>query len=246
MKNGFIIITTIVFSICFLSSHAQNERKFVRQGNRIYERALRDTTKLDTIAFSQSEIAYRKALDKRPDDLKWKFNLGNSIYKQMHPEQSASIFEEIAKTETDKIEKSKAFYNLGNSLLMQQKLDESIEAYKNALRQNPNDLESKYNLLYAMNLKNQQQDQDQNKDQQDQDQNQDQQDQDQNQDQQNQDQNKDQQDQQNQQDQQQQQQKIPKEQAERLLQALENDEQKTQDKVKKAQAVQKQQTEKDW
>ncbi|MEL7587414.1 MAG: tetratricopeptide repeat protein [Prolixibacteraceae bacterium] len=246
----------IVFVLSGLSLHAQNERKFIRQGNKIYEQALADTTKLDTTAFSQAEVAYRKALEKRPDDLKWNFNLGDALYKQMNLEQAAGKFEEIAQKSTDNVEKSRALHNLGNSLLLQNKVDESIEAYKNALRQNPQDPETKYNLLYAMNLKkkqeqqkqNQKQDQNQNKDQQDKkDQNKDQ-DQDKNKDQQNknQEQNKDQQDQK--QNQNQQTQKISKENAERLLQALQNDEQKIQEKVKKAKAerAQERKTEKDW
>lgn len=261
------IYLSVLFLLVSLLGQAQNERKFIREGNRYYEKALADTTKIDTTMFSQAETAYRKALDKKPDDLKWNFNLGDALYKQMKFEESAAKFGEIADKSTDKVEKGKALHNMGNSLLMQNKLDESIEAYKDALRKNPTDLETKYNLLYAMNLKKKQDQQnkdqnkdkdkdkdknkdDQNKDKQDQnkdDQNKDKQDQ--NKDQQNKDQNqnKDQQDQQKQQ-QQPQQNKISKENAERLLQALQNDEKKLQEKVKKMQAekAKAKKTEKDW
>lgn len=161
------IASIFIFTILLVSAaQAQNERKFVREGNRIFEKALADTTKIDTTMFSQAETAYRKALDKKPDDLKWDFNLGDALYKQMKFDQSQAKFEQIAEKATDKAEKGNALYNAGNSLLMQQKLDESIEAYKEALRNNPSDLEAKYNLLYAMNLKKQQeQQQQQNKDQ---------------------------------------------------------------------------------
>lgn len=261
MKKKLMTHTGIVLFLLALglTTQAQNERKFVRQGNEIFEQALQDTTKLDTTAFSQAETAYRRALEKRPDDLKWNFNLGDALYKQMKFDEAISKFEEIAEKSEDKIEKSRAYHNLGNSMMMQDKLDESIEAYKKALRNNPEDLESKYNLVYAMNLKKQQeeqqQNQDQNKDQQDQNQDQ-KQNQDQNKDQgqdqkdkdqQKQDQQKQNQDQQ-QQKQQPQEQKISKENAERLLQALQNDEEKIQEKVKKAQAAkaQQRQTDKDW
>ena len=252
-----------------INVQAQNERKFVRQGNKLFEQALQDTSKLDTTAFSLAETAYRKALDKRPDDLNWDFNLGDALYKQMKFKEATSKFEEIAEKSTDKIDKSRAYHNLGNSMLMQNKLDEGIAAYKNALRNNPEDLESKYNLVYAMNMKKKQEEkqkkQDQNKDK-DKDKNKDQdkdKDQDKNKDKQqdknkdknkdqqdkNQDQNKNKQDQQDQQKKQQpQQQKISKENAERLLQALQNDEEKIQEKVKKAKAAQAKQrkTDKDW
>ena len=61
---------------------AQNERKYVRQGNRFYLEGVKDTTRLDTITFSKAETAYRKALDKKPNDPKWNFNLNNAVYKQ--------------------------------------------------------------------------------------------------------------------------------------------------------------------
>lgn len=255
MKKKILICSGMLLFILALgtTAQAQNERKFVRQGNKIFEQALQDTTQIDTAAYSQAETAYRKALDKRPDDLNWNFNLADALYKQMKFEQATSQFEEIAEKSGDKIDKSRAYHNLGNSMLMQNKLDESIAAYKNALRNNPEDLESKYNLVYAMNMKKQQEKQDQNKDK-DKDKDKDQDKKDQNKDQdkkdQGKDQNKDQQNQDQKQNQQQQpqEQKISKENAERLLQALQNDEEKIQDKVKKAKAAQakQRQTDKDW
>lgn len=248
----------IVFSLVV---HGQNERKFVRSGNKLFMEAVRDTSRIDTARFSKAETEYRKALNKKPNDLKWNFNLADALYKQKRFDEATGKFNELAEKMETPEEKARALHNKGNSQLMQQKIDESIESYKKALRHNPSDLETKYNLAYAQMLKNQQQQQ-QN---QNQDQNQDQkkdQNNDQNQDQNN-DQNKDnqnQQDKQNQQNQQQdqnkdqqqqqqqQQNKISKENAEQLLQVLQNDERNIQDKVKKAKAAQakKQQVEKEW
>lgn len=232
-----IAFFTIFLFALAISGYTQNERKFVRQGNKYYGAAIKDTTRLDTVQFNKAEIEYRKAIDKKPDDPKWNFNLANSLYKQMKFEEAADKFNETAERLTDNADKGRALHNLGNALLMNNKLDESIEAYKKALRNNPDDLETKYNLLYAMNLKKKQEqeqkkNQDKNKDQ-DKDKNKDQ------------DQNKDQQ----QQDQQQQpQNKISKQNAEQMLQALENSEKKTQEKVKKEKALrlQSKQVEKDW
>jgi tetratricopeptide (TPR) repeat protein len=233
-------------------SQAQNERKFVRQGNKYFEEALKVKDKLDTAQFNKAEIEYRKALEKKPDNTKWDFNLGDALYKQNKFDESTEKFKGIADKTIDKTEKSRALYNQGNSLLMNNKLDESIAAYKEALRNNPNDVESKYNLLYAMKMKKKQDEQkkkqDQNKDKnkdKDKDKNKDQdkhqkKDQDKNKDQQNKDQQK--------QQQQQQQSKISKQNAEQMLQALENDEKKTQEKVKKIQALKahSKNVEKDW
>lgn len=235
-----LVIVILLFSFALLSN-AQNERRFVREGNRFYLEGLKDTTSLDTTSFSKAETEYRRALEKRPNDPMWNFNLSNSQYKQMRFEESTAAFKQLADQANTPEERARALHNLGNSLLFQQKIDESIDAYKEALRNNPSDLDTKYNLAYAQMLKNkpedQQQNQDQNKDQQ-----QDKQDQDQNQDQ------KDQQDQQDQQQKQQPPPKISPQNAEQLLQALQNAERDIQDKVKKQQAreVKPTRVEKDW
>ena len=227
---GFISLTIVAFS--------QNERKFVRSGNRFFMEAVNDTTQANTGRFSSAEKEYRKALEKRPNDPRWDFNLADALYKQMRFEEATEKFIELAdKLETPE-EKARALHNKGNSELMQQKIDESIESYKEALRLNPNDLDTKYNLAYAQNLKKQQQEQEQN---QDQDNNQDQQQNQQNQ--------QDQQNQDNQnQNNEQQQNKISRENAEQLLQALQNDERDIQNKVNEEKTARAQRTrvEKEW
>jgi len=253
MKRLILFILIGSFSV---AAFAQNERKYVRRGNKLFMEAVKDTTRLDTTKFRQAEEEYRKALNLRPGNEQWNFNLAGAQYKQMRFEEAERKFEELAEKFDTPEEQARALHNIGNSQLMQQRIDESIESYKEALRRNPNDLDTKYNLAYAQMLKNQQQQQQQNQDQQ-QKQNQNQQDQ-QNQDQQNnqnQQQNQDQQNQQQNQDQQQQQQqqqqpqtKISRQDAEQLLQALQNDERDIQEKVKKEKAAKARRirTEKEW
>ena len=255
-----IILSLLVIST--VTVFGQNERKFIRNGNKLFLEAVQDTTQIDTVKFSNAETEYRKALNEKPADNQWNFNLADAMYKQQRFEEAAGKFEELGEKLELPEEKARALHNLGNSQLMQQKLDESIESYKKALRQNPSDLETKYNLAFAQQMKKKQEEQekqnkDQNKDQdKDKDQNKDDQ---QNKD--NQDQNKDQQDKKNQdqnqdknkqgQDRQQEQaqkNKISKQDAEQLLQALQNDERDIQDKVKKAKAAKAKRTkvEKEW
>lgn len=252
MRKIVFIIIALWFSYPVF---AQKERKFIRRGNDYFEEGLKDTAKLDTLSFGKAEVAYRKALQIKPQDFHWNFNLADAIYKQKKAEEAASEFEKLAEKAEKPLEKSAVYHNLGNSLLQQKKFDPSIEAYKKALRINPNDPETKYNLAYAMKMKKkdeeekqkQKQDQKDNKDQNkdNKDKNKDQ-NKDQNQDQNKNNQNKD----QNQPDQQPkpQQNKISRQNAEQMLQALENDEKQTQEKVKKAQAVQAQRSnvEKNW
>ena len=252
MKRLLIILLTLLVAPTVF---AQKERKFIREGNGYYADGLKDTTKLDTISFGKAEVAYRRALQIKPDDFHWQFNLANSIYKQNKPDQAVTEFEKLADKTTVPEEKAMVYHNLGNSLLAQKKFDPSIDAYKKALRITPNDLETKYNLAYAMKMKKkdqeqqkqQQQNKDQNKDKnndKNKDQNKDQKDQNKDQDNKDQNQNKDQKQDQKQQPQN----KISKQSAEQMLQALENDEKQTQEKVKKAQALQAEKTkvEKNW
>lgn len=63
-------------------SQAQNERKFVRQGNKYFEAAMKDTAHLDTVQFNRAEIEYLKAIEKKPEETKWNFNLADALYKQ--------------------------------------------------------------------------------------------------------------------------------------------------------------------
>lgn len=233
MEKTLLIIVLISLAT---ASFSQNERKFVRNGNKFFMEAVNDTTQANVGKFIDAEKEYRKALEKKPDNQSWDFNLADALYKQMRFEEAAEKFNELADKMGTPEEKARVLHNQGNSLLMQQKIDESIESYKEALRLNPNDMETKYNLAYAQNLKNQQQNQDQNQDK-DQNQNQDNQEQQQNPD--TQPQNNNQQPQQN---------KISRENAEQLLQALQNEERNIQDKVNQEKASQAPRTmvEKEW
>ena len=256
MKKYYILIILLLPSFVAL---AQKERKFVREGNKWFETGLKDTAKLDTVSFGKAEVAYRRALELKPEDHQWQFNLADALYKQKKADESAKEFGDIAEKAPLPADKSMAYHNMGNSYLVQKKLDESIATYKKALRLTPNDPETKYNLAYAMKMKKEEekkkkQDKDKDKDKKDQnkdqkkDQNKDQnkdQKKDQDKQKQNQDQNKDQQKDQKQQPQQN---KISKQNAEQMLQALENDEKQTQEKVKKAQALkaEKRNVDKNW
>ncbi|MFC1733150.1 tetratricopeptide repeat protein [candidate division KSB1 bacterium] len=238
MENCRIIILIGLFLLIGLisSGFAQNEAKLARRGNKLYNEG----------KYNAAEIDYRKSLEKKSDYTKAQFNLGNAMYQQKNYEEASKVFEGLTQKSMDAVTTAKAYHNLGNSYLEQKKFKEGINAYKNSLKLNPNDVDTKYNLAYAQRMLNQQQQQQQNKDQ---DQNQeDKKDQEQqNQDQQQQEQQKEQQQKQEQQQNQQQKGQMSKEDAERMLEALKNDELKTIEKVnkKKTKGVQVQ-IEKDW
>ena len=224
----FICIMTIIS----LSLNAQSDKKFIRQGNKEYEKN----------NYQDSEVSYRKAIDKNNQSPDAVFNIGDALYKQKKYEDAGKQFIDNTNMNADNEKKSNGLYNLANSLLMSNKVEESINAYKGSLKLNPDNLQAKYNLAYAQDLLKQQQQEQQNKDNQDQnkdkkedkDKNQDQQKKD---DQDKKDQNKNQDNQNQQQQPQQQQQTMSKEDAQRLLNALANDEKNVQEKVKLAKAA---------
>jgi Ca-activated chloride channel family protein len=204
-----------------LQVSAQADRKYVRQGNKEFEKE----------KFAESEISYRRAIDKNKSASDAVFNAGDALYKQKKYEDAGKQFVENHNMNEDKSKKSASLYNLGNSFLMSNKIKESIDAYEGSLKLNPENMEAKYNLAYAQDLlKQQQQQQQQQKEQNNKDQNKDQKDK-----QDNKNQNQNQQKQQDQQ-QQQQQQTISKEDADRILNALANDEKDVQEKIKLAKA----------
>jgi Ca-activated chloride channel homolog len=232
-----------LFLITSTGLNAQADKKYIILCHREY----------DKDKFSDSEISYRKALDKNKQSTDAVFNVGDALYKQNKFEDAGNQFMENINQNDDRNKKSAGLYNLGNSLLKANKLKESIDAYKNSLRLRPDNREAKYNLSYAQDLlklqQKQQQKQQQNKDKQDQNKDKNKEDQKKDQKDQN-DKNKDQQkDQKNNQDQQkqQQQQGISKDDAQRLLNSLANDEKNVQEKVKLAKAAkEKVRTVKNW
>ena len=271
-KKMFAVVLLLMVSA--VSSYAQTDKKEVRKGNRLYKDG----------NYKEAEVEYRKALIKDSLSLAGNYNLANVMMQQEDAANAELIYAKLGDTiskipqEVDwkngsvKVDRKNTlppdyYHNLGNSFLAQKKYQEAVDAYKNALRRNPGDNETRENYIYAkkkledgQNQDQQQQQQDQNQQNQNQDQQQQQNQQDQqnqNQDQQNdnKDQNQDKnnnpdKDQQDKQDQQQNgnQPKISPQAAEQMLQAMQEKENQTQEKVKeeKAKALKSKQKEKNW
>jgi Ca-activated chloride channel family protein len=230
-------ITSLFFLLLIIdpSVLAQGGKKYIRQGNKKYENEL----------YQESEILYRKSLDKDQSSYEANFNLGDALYKQEKYEDASRRFSDLTDEKENKTDLGKIYHNLGNSLLKENRIQESIESYKNSLRNNPNDQDTKHNLAYAKNLLRQQQQSQQQQQQQDQN---DQEEQDQQKQDQNQQQNQEQEDQrQEQMEQEHQKNQISEEDANRILEALQQDEEKLLEKLKKQKAQARRVTVlKDW
>lgn len=249
MKKTFIIITLLTFS-CAVS--AQASRHQLREGNRAYNKQ----------RYEDSEVAYRRALERDSTDFRGQYNLANALYRQEKYTEAASHYQQaLGSQDITKKQRAQALHNQGNSYLkaamqseQMQGLQQAVKSYQEALKLDPKNEDTRYNLAYARRLmQQQQQQQNQQQNQNQQDQNQQDKQQHQQQDQQQQDQQNQQQQQPQQQDrqQQQQQQQQPqdrkREDAERMLEAVKNNERQTlREKNRLDQPVRVQKTDKDW
>ena len=213
--------TLILFLLlgCGLISQSQNKKGLLKEGNSLYNDS----------SYNMAEMKYRKSLEKDQNYFNASFNLADAIYKQERFKESSSLFDALKDNAKNDVDLAKINHNHGNSLMKENKTDLAIEAYKNALRQNPKDEDTRYNLAYAQKMK--QQEQNQQKDQQKEDKQQDQQ-----KDKQKEDKQQEQQKEDKQQEQQKDQQKkddMSKEDAEKMLEALEQREKELQEKLQK-------------
>ena len=232
IKKFYILSLLLVASAVQVFAQQKTDRDYLRSGNKLYNDSL----------FIKAEVDYRKALEINPKSTDAMFNLANALLMQQKAKEAMEQYESVSKIEKDKNKLAQIYHNMGVMLQSAKQLPQCIEAYKESLRNNPKDDETRYNLALAQKqLKDQQQNQ-QNQEQQQQEQKEDKQDQ--NKDQQEQEQ-KDQQ-QQNQQQQQQNKNEMSKENAEQLLNAVMQDEKNVQDKVKKQIQIQGKKLEKDW
>lgn len=224
-------------------AQTKTEGDYIRSGNKFYADSL----------YEKAEIEYRKALEINPKSTDAMYNLGNALFNQIPQSQekgkeAMEQYATAAKLESDKAKLAHINHNLGTLLYMAQQYPQSVEAYKESLRNNPNDNETRYNLAKAMYMLKQQQEQQQDQ-QQEQQQDQQQEQQQEQQEQQQQDQQEQQQNQEQQQEQQSQQdeEQISKENAEQILNALMQDEKDIQEKQKKMmQQHQGKTLDKDW
>jgi Ca-activated chloride channel family protein len=237
MKRKLLIFAlSVVLPVCAFCQQdysTKKERNYIREGNELFKEK----------RYAEAEAAFKKALQENGNSPIAKFNLATTYLKQVNLNdttqngllsETQQLLKETASIADPKLA-SKAYYDLGNIFYNQKNYAQSIAMYKDALRRNPDDDQARQNLRLAQkqlqNQQNQQQNQDNKQDNKDQ--------QKQNQDQ-NKEKNKNGQDQQKPDNQQQKQPQQPpkngmsKENAEQILQTMQNEEKNTQDKVNKA------------
>ena len=120
--------------------------------------------------FDTAEMSYRKALSKAPEKPEALYNLGNTHYKEKNFDEAKQRYFQTQKFSENKSSKHHAFHNMGNVFMQQKDYVKAVESYKNGLRNNPEDEQTRYNYALAKELlEKEQQEQEQNQDQKDQD-----------------------------------------------------------------------------
>lgn len=156
----------MLFVLASFFANAQEERSYIREGNKFFN----DSN------FVMADSMYMKARDINDKSIEAQYNFANSLYNQGDYEGATAEYENLIPGLDQRSQKAIANHNLGNAYLKQNKPEEAIKAFKDALRNNPKDAESRYNLAYAQSLlqknqngqnQNNQNNKDENKDQQD-------------------------------------------------------------------------------
>lgn len=150
MKNilycSMRLIALTVFVIMAFNSFAQNDRQYIRNGNKLFRQQ----------NYPKAEAEYRKALAKNSSNTQAAYNLGCALMQQQKDSAAIVQFENVGKIEKSQLRKSMAYHNIGVICQKHQMFSEAIEAYKESLRNNPSDNETRYNLeLCKRQLKNQ-------------------------------------------------------------------------------------------
>jgi Ca-activated chloride channel family protein len=146
-----ILVLSILLCISIISKGQKTEYDHISTGNKLYTDS----------SFVEARTEYQEAYKLNGNSFEAVFNLGNALYKQDSLEAAAHQFRLASTMSDDKLKQAEAFHNLGNTYLKQKDYQKSIDAYKDVLRRNSKDEDTRYNLSYARKMLD---NQDQNKD----------------------------------------------------------------------------------
>ena len=146
--------TTMVVAFLMMATFAsaQTDRQYVSQGNKLFRGG----------QYDKAEVAYRKAIEKNPRNPQAHYNLGNSLMAQRKDSAAIQSLQKSTEPETSKTRKAMAYHNIGVVCQQHKMYGEAIDAYKNALRLNPADDTTRYNLELCKRQQKQQQQQQKN------------------------------------------------------------------------------------
>lgn len=137
-------LTLAILLLCgtAMNLHAQNDRAFIREGNKAYKAQ----------KWAQAETQYRKAISKNDRNSQAVYNLGCALMMQQKDSMAMLQYQQAAKMETNPYRRFMSYHNMGVIMQQHQQYAQAIEFYKNALRLNPQDNQTRYNLALCKKL----------------------------------------------------------------------------------------------
>jgi len=144
MKRNMRKIVYLVVLLVSEMLFSQESDKSLYDGNQSFEQK----------KYTEAEADYRVTESKKsPKKATAGYNLGNSIYRQNQQGEAQIKYIQALETAKTKTEKYRLYHNLGNTFMLDKNYDAAVEAYKNALRNNPYDEETRYNYALAKRKK---------------------------------------------------------------------------------------------
>ena len=137
-------------SILTVTTQAKNH---IREGNKLYNKGL----------YANADAQYQKAIALNPNYDKANYNYGNTQFLQNKMKEAKTQYDLVSKMTKDRFIKADSYHNLGNIAMKEKKYDQAVDAFKNALRNNSKDDETRYNLALAQKLLKEQQQKDKDK-----------------------------------------------------------------------------------
>ncbi len=171
MKANISIVFACLFSLMNLAAQEGEEKAREKALNASQDLTYEANDELVENDFVSAEAKYRRAISKSDSNAVAPYNLGNSYYNRESFGEAFGRYKMAGERTVEKPKKHKAFHNMGNVFMKKKEYAKAVEAYKNALRNNPEDEETRYNLALAkkmMEQDKQNQSQDDNEDQKDQ------------------------------------------------------------------------------
>ena len=147
-KRRYASAILALMLVSAIPTQAQSDRSNIREGNRLFRSG----------KHADSEVSYRKAMEKNPRNPQAAYNLGNALFAQKKDSAAVVAYQSGVQLETSAIRKAMGYHNMGVVCQSHKMFSEAIEAYKNALRLNHKDDEARYNLELCKKQQKKQQD----------------------------------------------------------------------------------------
>src|SRR5690554_1959331 len=149
LRKCVLILCVLLFPINSFAQYTKEQKNELKMARNFLGEAQQS---LQEDKFPAAEADYRQAISLNPKSETAKYNLGTAYYEKELNSEAMLRFKQAAKTANNKAEKHKAFHNLGNTFMNAKDYQAAVAAYKDALRNNPSDDETRYNLALAKDL----------------------------------------------------------------------------------------------